>query len=136
MKKTLLATATLLALTACGTKTVYVTAEPASTTKAPTTQPATTQAPEPEFTPGSTSDFIIAVESLIGTLYVAEAEVIETGMMTCDFLRNGASAYDVSDLVYSNPDPEFIAAIVAASVIVLCPDQKWKFDEAITLSGA
>lgn len=140
MKKTLLATATLFALTACGSKTVYVTAEPASTTKAPTTQPTTTpapatQAPEPELTPGSTSDFIYAVESLVGPLYVDEAELIETGIMTCDFLRNGGSAYELSAMIYDNPDPDFISAVVAASVIVLCPDQKYKFDEAFDTFG-
>jgi predicted small lipoprotein YifL len=120
----------LVALTACGTKTVYVTAEPASTpaptTTAPITAPPTT---EPAFTPGTTEDFIIAVESMTGPLLLPDSEVIETGILTCDFLRDGGSAYDVSTAVNDNPDPEFISAIVAAAIIILCPDQQYKFDD-------
>lgn len=131
MRKTLLATTTLLALTACGSKTVYVTAEPASTpaptTKAPVTAPPTTQA---ALTPGTTEDFIIAVEAMTGPLLISDAEVIETGILTCDFLRDGGSAYDVSVAVNENPDPEFISAIVAAAIVILCPDQQYKFDDS------
>lgn len=140
MKKTLLATATLLALTACGSKTVYVTAEPATTAEAPTTQPATTQAPatqppQPVATPGSTSDFIEVFISLTGPLLVPEQDLIDTAISTCDFLRNGGTAYDIADAIATNPDPDFISALVAAAITVLCPDQQYKIDQAADSLG-
>ena len=125
-----------LALTACGTKTVYVTSteapdttvKVAKTTNAPIATPAPTA---PSYT--SEDEFIYDIETSYGSyISVSDEQMIDTGYATCDALWSGSSGYDVLNSIISaaggDADSEdFLTSVVASAVINFCPDQEYKF---------
>jgi len=124
-----------LFLAACGgTKTVYVestdvpetTDKVVETTDAPIATPAPT-IPEPTW---STEDeFILDIEmNYLGTIYVSDGEMIETGYLVCEGLRAGASGEDVIwAIVGAGGDTELITTLVSSAVVNFFPEQTWKF---------
>lgn len=140
MKKTIVITATLLALTACGTKTVYVTDTEApdtttkvvKTTDAPVATPAPTLPPVTQPAPIWTEEdeFLYDIEtSYYGTIYVADYEMIKTGRLVCDSLLSGLSADDVVlAIMNAGGDTELITSLVASAVTNFCPSQLYKFE--------
>ena len=139
MKKIIIATSILLTLTACGSKTVYVTStevpnSPETTVKVvkTTDAPIATAAPEPVY---STEDeFIYDIETSYGSyISVSDQQMIETGYATCDSLWSGSTGYDVLNSIVSSADgdadiEDFLTSVVASAVINFCPDQQYKFD--------
>jgi hypothetical protein len=140
MKRLIPIIITTLALTACGTKTVYVTDtevpnSPETTEKVvkTTDAPIATSAPEPVYT--TEDEFIYDIESNYdGTIYLENQDMIDAGYSTCDGLRSGMSGYDVLDVIISSSDgiasvEELLGTVVAAAVVNFCPEQQYKFND-------
>ena len=139
MKKIIIATSILLILTACGTKTVYVTSTEApdttvkvvKTTDAPITTPAPTQAPAVW---NDQDEFISDIKSSYGKyISVSDEQMIDTGYATCAALRTGSSGYDVLNSIINSADgdadiEDFLTSVVASAVINFCPEQEYKFN--------
>jgi hypothetical protein len=139
MKKSIFVVA-LLALTACGSKTYYVTSTDAptttvkvtKTTDAPIATPAPTQPPvawsdEEEFI----SDIYNGYDE---TIYLEDQDMIDAGYTTCDALRNGMSGYEVLEVIISSGGgissiEELLGTVVASAVVNFCPEQTYKFGE-------
>ena len=125
-----------LALTACGSKTIYVTSTdaPATTVKVTKTTdaPIATPAPEPVYT--DEDEFIYDIENTYNSpIYLDEQDMIETGYVTCDGLQSGLSGMDVIQVIISSAEgdsniEELLGVIVASAVINFCPEQQYKFD--------
>lgn len=138
MKKSIFVVA-LLALTACGSKTVYVTStevpnSPETTEKVvkTTDAPIATSAPEPVYT--DEDEFIYDIETSYDKyISVSDEQMIETGYATCDALWSGSTGYDVLNSIISSANgdadiEDFLTSVVASAVINFCPDQQYKFD--------
>lgn len=120
----------VLALTACGSKTYYVTSTeaPAKTTDAPIA----TSGPEPVYT--TEEEFIYDIESSYDRpIFLDDDDMIETGHVTCTSLQSGMSGYDVIEAITSSAQgdsdiEELFGTIVASAVVNFCPEQSYKFD--------
>lgn len=136
MKKILIATSILLTLTACGSKTYYVTSTdaPATTVKVPKTTdaPIATSGPEPIYT--DEDEFIYDIENNYDLpIYLDEQDMIETGYVTCTGLQSGLSGMEVIDVVVASAEgnsniEDLLITIVASAVTNFCPEQQYKFD--------
>jgi hypothetical protein len=140
MKKLIIATSILLTLTACGSKTVYVTSTEApettvkvtKTTDAPIATPAPTQAPAV----WSDEDEFIAdiYNENTGPIYLEDQDLIDTGYAVCDGLRSGMTGYDALDAITSSAEgnaavEELLINVTASAVINFCPEQEYKFND-------
>jgi hypothetical protein len=140
MKKIIIAASILLTLTACGSKTVYVTSTEApdttvkvtKTTDAPIATPAPTQAPAV----WSDEDEFIAdiYNENTGPIYLEDYDLIETGYAVCEGLRSGMTGYDALDAIVSSSEgdaavEELLINVTASAVINFCPEQEYKFNE-------
>ena len=139
MKKIIIATSILLTLTACGSKTVYVTSTEApdttvkvvKTTDAPIATPAPTQAPAVW---NDQDEFISDIKSsYCKYISVSDEQMIYTGYATCAALRTGSSGYDVLNSIINSADgdadsEDFLTSVVASAVINFCPEQEYKFN--------
>ena len=136
MKKIIIATITALALTACGSKTIYVTntEAPDTTVKVvkTTDAPIATAAPAPVYT--NEDEFIFDVQTGYGrTIYLQDQDMIDTGNATCDALRSGSTADEVFTAIISSADgdsniEDLLVNVVAAAVVNFCPEQQYKFN--------
>ena len=143
MKKIIIATSILLTLTACGSKTVYVTStevpnspetteKVVKTTDAPIATPAPTQAPA-VWT--DEDEFIADIyNENSGPIYLEDYDLIETGYAVCEGLRSGMSGYDAIDAIASSAEgnaavEELLINVTASAVINFCPEQEYKFNE-------
>ena len=125
-----------LALTACGSKTVYVTSTEAPDTTVKvvktTDAPIATPAPEPVYT--DEDEFIYDINTSYGnTIYLEDQDMIDAGRATCDALRSGSSAYETISAIASSADgdpdiEQLLTSVVASAIINFCPDQQYKFD--------
>ena len=139
MKKIIIATSILLTLTACGSKTVYVTSTESpdttvkvvKTTDAPIATPAPTQAPAVW---NDEDEFISDIKSSYSKyISVSDEQMIDTGYATCAALRTGSSGYDVLNSIINSADgdadiEDFLTSVVASAVINFCPEQEYKFN--------
>ena len=139
MKKIIIATSILLTLTACGSKTVYVTSTEApdttvkvvKTTDAPIATPAPTQAPAVW---NDEDEFIADIYNAnSGPIYLEDYDMIETGYVVCKGLRGGMSGYDALNAIISSSEgnagvEELLTNVVASAVVNFCPEQSYKFD--------
>jgi hypothetical protein len=137
MKKIIIATSILLTLTACGSKTVYVTdtevpnspettVKVVKTTDAPIATPApTTQAPWTE-----EDEFIYDIESnYLGTIYVSRSKMIETGRIVCESLLDGMTGQEVVWAIENaGGDIDFVQTVALSAVANFCPSQVYKFN--------
>ena len=143
MKKIIIATSILLTLTACGSKTVYVTdtevpnspettVKVVKTTDAPIATPAPTQAPA-VWT--DEDEFIADIyNENSGPIYLEDYDLIETGYAVCEGLRSGMSGYDAIDAIASSAEgnaavEELLINVTASAVINFCPEQEYKFND-------
>ena len=143
MKKIIIATSILLTLTACGSKTVYVTdtevpnspettEKVVKTTDAPIATPAPTQAPA-VWT--DEDEFIADIyNENSGPIYLEDYDLIETGYAVCEGLRSGMSGYDAIDAIASSAEgnaavEELLINVTASAVINFCPEQEYKFND-------
>jgi len=124
-----------LALTACGSKTVYVTStevpnSPETTVKVvkTTDAPIATPAPEPVYT--EEDEFIYDIESnYSGTIYVSNQEMIDTGRVVCQSLLDGMSGQEVVWAIENaGGDLEFVQLVALSAVANFCPSQAYKFN--------
>jgi len=134
MKKSIFVVA-LLALTACGSKTVYVTDtevpnSPETTVKVvkTTDAPIATPAPEPVYT--EEDEFIYDIESnYSGTIYVGRDQMIETGRVVCQSLLDGMSGQEVVWAIENaGGELEFVQLVALSAVANFCPSQAYKFN--------
>ena len=125
----------VLALTACGSKTIYVTSTdaPATTVKvAKTTDAPITAAPPVTWT--DEDEFIVDIENTYNSpIYLDEQDMIETGYVTCNGLQSGLSGMDVIQVIIASAEgdsniEELLGIIVASAVVNFCPEQQYKFD--------
>ena len=143
MKKIIIATSILLTLTACGSKTVYVTdtevpnspettVKVVKTTDAPIATPAPTQAPA-VWT--DEDEFIADIyNENSGPIYLEDYDLIETGYAVCEGLRSGMSGYDAIDAIASSAEgnaavEELLINVTASAVVNFCPEQAYKFND-------
>ena len=141
MKKIIIATSILLTLTACGSKTVYVTSTEApettvkvvKTTDAPiATSPMDTYAPPVTWT--DEDEFIADIyNENTGPIYLEDQDLIDTGYAVCDGLRSGMTGYDALDAIVSSSEgdaavEELLINVTASAVINFCPEQEYKFN--------
>jgi hypothetical protein len=142
MKKIIIATSILLTLTACGSKTVYVTSTEApettvkvtKTTDAPiATSPIDTYAPPVTWT--DEDEFIADIYNQnTGPIYLEDQDLIETGYAVCEGLRSGMTGYDALNAIVSSSEgdaavEELLINVTASAVINFCPEQEYKFNE-------
>ena len=141
MKKLIIATSILLTLTACGSKTVYVTSTEApettvkvvKTTDAPiATSPMDTYAPPVTWT--DEDEFIADIyNENTGPIYLEDQDLIDTGYAVCEGLRSGMSGYDAINAITSSAEgdaavEELLINVTASAVINFCPEQEYKFN--------
>ena len=126
----------VLALTACGSKTYYVTSTeaPVKTTDAPIATPAPSDTYAPPVTWTEEDEFIYDIESSYDRpIFLDDDDMIETGHVTCTSLQSGMSGYDVIEAITSSAQgdsdiEELFGTIVASAVVNFCPEQSYKFD--------
>jgi hypothetical protein len=134
MKKIIAITVLACGLVACGSKTVYI-----NTTEAPDTTvkvvkttdaPATTPAPTlPPVTWTAEDEFLFDIKNSVGYVGVSDYDLLDTGYMVCQTLRNGATAQDLLLAIAGvGYEQEFLVALSASAVLNLCPDQAWKIE--------
>ena len=139
MKKIIIATSILLTLTACGSKTVYVTSTdaPDTTVKVTKTTDAPIATPAPTQPPVAWSDeeeFIADIyNENTGPIYLEDQDLIDTGYAVCDGLRSGMTGYDALDAIVSSSEgdaavEELLINVTASAVINFCPEQQYKFN--------
>ena len=135
MKKIIIATSILLTLTACGSKTVYVTStevpnspETTTTVVKTTDAPIATSGPEPAYT--EEDEFIYDIESnYSGTIYVGRDQMIETGRLVCESLLDGMSGQEVVWAIENaGGELEFVQLVALSAVANFCPSQAYKFN--------
>lgn len=135
MKKIIIATSILLTLTACGSKTVYVTDtevpnSPETTVKVvkTTDAPVATPAPEPVYT--EEDEFLYDIHSnYYGTIYVSDQQMIETGRVVCQYLLDGMSGQEVVWAIENaGGDIDFVQTVALSAVANFCPSQVYKFN--------
>jgi hypothetical protein len=143
MKKIIIATSILLTLTACGSKTVYVTStevpnSPETTVKVVKTTDAPIATPAPTQAPAVWSDedeFIADIyNENTGPIYLEDQDLIDTGYAVCEGLRSGMTGYDALDAITSSAEgnaavEELLINVTASAVINFCPEQEYKFNE-------
>jgi hypothetical protein len=143
MKKIIIATSILLTLTACGSKTVYVTStevpnSPETTVKVVKTTDAPIATPAPTQAPAVWSDedeFIADIyNENTGPIYLEDQDLIDTGYAVCEGLRSGMTGYDALDAIVSSSEgdaavEELLINVTASAVINFCPEQEYKFNE-------
>ena len=143
MKKIIIATSILLTLTACGSKTVYVTStevpnSPETTVKVVKTTDAPIATPAPTQAPAVWSDedeFIADIyNENTGPIYLEDQDLIDTGYAVCEGLRSGMSGYDAIDAITSSAEgnaavEELLINVTASAVINFCPEQEYKFND-------
>jgi hypothetical protein len=143
MKKIIIATSILLTLTACGTKTVYVTStevpnSPETTVKVVKTTDAPIATPAPTQAPAVWSDedeFIADIyNENTGPIYLEDQDLIDTGYAVCEGLRSGMTGYDALDAIVSSSEgdaavEELLINVTASAVINFCPEQEYKFND-------
>ena len=143
MKKIIIATSILLTLTACGSKTVYVTSTEApdttvkvvKTTDAPIATPAPSDTYAPPVTWTEEDEFIADIyNENSGPIYLEDYDLIETGYAVCEGLRSGMSGYDAIDAIASSAEgnaavEELLINVTASAVINFCPEQEYKFND-------
>ena len=143
MKKIIIATSILLTLTACGSKTVYVTStevpnSPETTVKVVKTTDAPIATPAPTQAPAVWTDedeFIADIyNENSGPIYLEDYDLIETGYAVCEGLRSGMSGYDALNAIVSSSEgnagvEELLINVTASAVINFCPEQEYKFNE-------
>ena len=143
MKKIIIATSILLTLTACGSKTVYVTStevpnSPETTVKVVKTTDAPIATPAPTQAPAVWTDedeFIADIyNENSGPIYLEDYDLIETGYAVCEGLRSGMSGYDALDAIVSSSEgnagvEELLTNVTASAVVNFCPEQAYKFNE-------
>ena len=122
MKKIIIATSILLTLTACGSKTVYVTdtevpnspettVKVVKTTDAPIATPAPTQAPA-VWT--DEDEFIADIyNENSGPIYLEDYDLIETGYAVCEGLRSGGPQDSRPTTVFTTSSVEVVRSRVA-----------------------
>lgn len=120
-----------LALASCGgTKTVYVESTDAPDTTVKVVK--TTDAPiatTPPVVWTAEDEFLFDIKSTVSVIGVSDYDLISTGNLVCDSLRNGATAADViMAIVGVGYQQDFLIAVSASAVLNFCPDQQWKFD--------
>ena len=138
MKRLIPIIITTLALTACGSKTYYVTdtevpnsPETGYDTTDTTDAPIATAAPS---TWTEEDEFIFDINESYGSnTGVSDDEMIESGYLVCTTLRGGASGYEIVEALSSSTNgdrdvEEFLSAVIASAVINFCPEQQYKFD--------
>lgn len=146
MKKSLIAVATagIIGLTACGSKTVYVTATeaPETTAKKTTTTtsaPAETRPPSDVATgayspsgydPEAYDTAIWSQANEFWWMFSTE-ELLQMGLIVCETFDTGASAEDVSAMLVdimidtgTTSQATGLATMVAAAVLYLCPEHQ------------
>jgi len=139
MKKIIIATSILLTLTACGSKTVYVTSTDATTTTVKVTKttdaPIATPAPtQPPVAWSDEEEFIADIyNENTGPIYLEDQDLIDTGYAVCDGLRSGMTGYDALDAIVSSSEgdtavEELLINVTASAVVNFCPEQAYKFD--------
>jgi hypothetical protein len=139
MKKSIFVVA-LLALTACGSKTVYVTSTeaPDTTVKVTKTTDAPIATPAPTQPPVAWSDeeeFIADIyNENTGPIYLEDQDLIDAGYAVCDGLRSGMTGYDALDAIVSSSEgdtavEELLINVTASAVVNFCPEQAYKFGE-------
>ena len=124
----------LLGLAACGgTETVYVdrTDAPDTTVKVVRTTDAPIATPAPPM--WSDEDmFLKNIEQEFGYTGLSDYDLIETGRVVCDALRNGAQAWDVASALEQSADTyytqQMLIAVTASAVVNFCPEQMYKFE--------
>ena len=143
MKKIIIATSILLTLTACGSKTVYVTStevpnSPETTVKVVKTTDAPIATPAPTQAPAVWTDedeFIADIyNENSGPIYLEDYDLIETGYAVCEGLRSGMSGYDALDAIVSSSEgnagvEELLTNVTASAVVNFCPEQAYKFND-------
>jgi hypothetical protein len=143
MKKIIIATSILLTLTACGSKTVYVTStevpnSPETTVKVVKTTDAPIATPAPTQAPAVWSDedeFIADIyNENTGPIYLEDQDLIDTGYAVCEGLRSGMTGYDALDAITSSAEgnaavEELLINVTASAVINFCPEQEYKFND-------
>jgi hypothetical protein len=143
MKKIIIATSILLTLTACGSKTVYVTStevpnSPETTVKVVKTTDAPIATPAPTQAPAVWSDedeFIADIyNENTGPIYLEDQDLIDTGYAVCEGLRSGMTGYDALDAIVSSSEgdaavEELLINVTASAVINFCPEQEYKFND-------
>jgi hypothetical protein len=142
MKKIIIATSILLTLTACGSKTVYVTStevpnSPETTVKVVKTTDAPIATPAPTQAPAVWSDedeFIADIyNENTGPIYLEDQDLIDTGYAVCEGLRSGMTGYDALNAIVSSSEgdaavEELLINVTASAVINFCPEQEYKFN--------
>ena len=142
MKKIIIATSILLTLTACASKTVYVTSTDApdttvkvvKTTDAPIATPAPSDTYAPPVTWTDEDEFIADIyNENTGPIYLEDQDLIDTGYAVCDGLRSGMTGYDALDAIVSSSEgdaavEELLINVTASAVINFCPEQQYKFN--------
>lgn len=126
MKKLLLASLVILPLSACTSKTVYVTA---TTEKQKET--ITTDAPhQEELSQSDINDVYIAtidseypwVKDALG----GRSELIQFGKLVCQAIDEGSTLADFALMAIDNDiDPEMLGFMMGAAVIAYCPENEW-----------
>lgn len=143
MKKIIIATSILLTLTACGSKTVYVTStevpnSPETTVKVVKTTDAPIATPAPTQAPAVWSDedeFIADIyNENTGPIYLEDQDLIDTGYAVCEGLRSGMTGYDALNAIVSSSEgdaavEELLINVTASAVINFCPEQEYKFND-------
>jgi hypothetical protein len=134
MKKIIIVATALIALTACGSKTVYVTntEAPDTTTKVVKTTDAPIATPAPTLPPvtwTAEDEFLFDIKNSIGYVAVSDYDLLDTGYMVCSTLRGGATGQDLIIAITGvGYEQEFLVAVSASAVLNLCPDQAWKIE--------
>lgn len=149
MKKKLaiatLAIATLsgaLLLTACGSKTVYVTVEPSTTTTPKTTtttearvsRPPVSVLSRPSYDPDGYDEMLWSEANEFWWQFTQE-ELLNMGLVICQQFDMGRTLDQVTsqliDILIANGIPEYSLAIgtmMGSALIYLCPEHEWWLD--------
>ena len=124
-----------IALTACGSKTVYVTDteapnSPETTVKVVKTTDAPIATPAPQLVYTEEYEFIYDIESnYSGTIYVGRDQMIEAGRVVCQSLLDGMSGQEVVWIIENaGGDLEFVQTVALSAVANFCPSQVYKFN--------
>lgn len=114
-------------LPACNGDTVYVTV-----TDAPKRSTTTSSSSSTTSAPSINDEYFYDIEQSYGPVYVDKPTLVEIGRTTCSYLREGADAYDLMDVVNQSAaevgNRELMIVVVASAITNFCPDQSYKFD--------
>jgi len=147
MKKTLIATTLVgaLALTACGKETVYVVAEPTTTTAPKTTTTVTSRPPSyvPEpgyqevpntYDPDAYDTFLWEQVNDFWWLFTRD-QLLQMGLIVCEEFDRGQNLDQVSEtlvqIMLDTNTPYFmdgLAAVTGAALTFLCPEHSWQLE--------